>query len=190
VDLRTWILADHTALADRFDRAVAAHVPLDRWREHADGGGSSIAFLVFHCAWHEDLAVTTAVRGRPPLLLTWRPPLGLIGAALHEGLGEGEPHHLTADLHLASLVDYARAVHHQTREWLAHADLVVLDQVPPAGERIDRLAGVEAGVVPWLHAQWAGKTVGWFVQWEAIGHRQGHLGEMISVRNRLGLSPF
>jgi hypothetical protein len=37
---------------------------------------------------------------------------------------------------------------------------------------------------------WDGKPTAWFVQWEAVGHVQGHLGEMISVRSRLGLSPF
>ena len=28
------------------------------------------------------------------------------------------------------------------------------------------------------------------VQWETIGHVHGHIAEMISVRGRLGLSPF
>ena len=44
--------------------------------------------------------------------------------------------------------------------------------------------------MPWLYRMWAGKPTTWFVQWEAIGHRVNHLGEMVSVRNRLGLSPF
>ena len=44
--------------------------------------------------------------------------------------------------------------------------------------------------VPWLYAMWRDKPGAWFVQWEAIGHVQGHVGEMISVRSRLGLSPF
>ena len=51
-------------------------------------------------------------------------------------------------------------------------------------------AGVDAAAVPWLHRMWEGRPAGWFLQWEAIGHRVNHLGEMVSVRNRLGLSPF
>ena len=27
-------------------------------------------------------------------------------------------------------------------------------------------------------------------QWEAVGHELNHLGEMVAVRNRMGLSPF
>jgi hypothetical protein len=37
---------------------------------------------------------------------------------------------------------------------------------------------------------WAGQPVSFFVQWEVVGHRLNHLGEMIAVRGRLGLSPF
>jgi hypothetical protein len=62
--------------------------------------------------------------------------------------------------------------------------------VPPTGTRIAELAGVTPEAVPWLHSMWTGKPNAWFLQWEAIGHRQGHLGEMVSVRSRLGLSPF
>jgi hypothetical protein len=32
--------------------------------------------------------------------------------------------------------------------------------------------------------------VAWLVQWPVIGHGNAHVGEMISVRNRLGYSPF
>ncbi len=37
---------------------------------------------------------------------------------------------------------------------------------------------------------WEGKPASFFVSWEDIGHGLNHLGEMVSVRNRLGLSPF
>ena len=37
---------------------------------------------------------------------------------------------------------------------------------------------------------WDGHTVDWFVQWPVLGHGQAHVGEAISVRNRMGLSPF
>jgi hypothetical protein len=28
------------------------------------------------------------------------------------------------------------------------------------------------------------------VQWPVIGHTNTHVGEMVSIRNRMGLSPF
>jgi len=32
--------------------------------------------------------------------------------------------------------------------------------------------------------------VWWFLQWPVLGHGHAHVGEAISVRNRMGLSPF
>ena len=190
MDLRAWIGAEHDGLADRFGHAIAAHVPPSRWRERAGDGGSSIGWLVLHTAWHEDLAIATAVRATEPLLATWRADIGLAGVAPAGGLGEGEDPAITAALDLDALPVYATEVHRATARWLAGADLDALDDVPPAGARIADLAGVTADAVPWLHSMWAGKPASWFLQWEAVGHRQGHLGEMVSVRARLGLSPF
>src|SRR3954452_6820052 len=190
MDLRAWIVADHASVRTRFDQAVKAHVPTGRWRERPGEAGSSIAWLLLHGTWHQDLAITTAVQGRAPLLERHRGALGLAAHAPHEGLSEAEQVAVTAGLDLEALDAYAASVADETAAWLATVDLAVLDQVPPAGERIEQLGGVTAGAVPWLHAMWEGKDVGWFVRWEAIGHRHGHLGEMVSVRSRLGLSPF
>ena len=67
MDLRAWIAAEHEGLRDRFAHAVAAHVAPTHWRERAGAGGSSIAWLVLHTAWHEDLAMQSAVQGTEPL---------------------------------------------------------------------------------------------------------------------------
>jgi hypothetical protein len=190
MELREWIRGEHEGLRTRFSQSIAAHVPVARWRERAGAGGSSIAWLVLHTAWHEDLAMRAAVQGEPPLMAAWRPDLGLEKVAPTDGLGEAEQDDVTAAVNLETLGAYANAVHDGTGAWLAGAALTALDDVPPAGARIAGLADVTADAVPWLHAMWDGKPTAWFVQWEAVGHVQGHLGEMISVRSRLGLSPF
>jgi hypothetical protein len=190
MELREWITAEHSGLRARFGQSIAAHVPVARWRERAGAGGSSIAWLVLHTAWHEDLAMRAAVQGDHPLMATWRANLGLQKAAPADGLGEAEQEDVTAAVDLEALGAYAAAVHDGTTDWLVSADLTAFDDVPPAGARIADLADVTSDAVPWLHAMWNGKPTAWFVQWEAIGHVQGHLGEMISMRSRLGLSPF
>ena len=184
------MIDDHAGLMERFDHAIAGYVPVARWRDRADGGGSSIAWLVLHTALHEDLAVSTASRGQVPHRVGWQDDLGLGGFSAHVGLGEAEDTAATAAVDLDALCAFASEVHRDVHSWLETIELTQLDDTPPAGTRIDALAGVTAAAVPWLHAMWQDKTVGWFVRWEAVGHRQGHLGEMISVRNRLGLSPF
>jgi hypothetical protein len=190
MELRKWITAEHDGLRTRFDQSIAVHVPADRWRERAGAGGSSIAWLVLHTAWHEDLAMRAAVQGADPLMATWRADLGLEKVPPAGGLGESEQDDITAAVDLDALRAYAGAVHDETSGWLGAADLGALDDVPPAGARIADLADVTPDAVPWLHSMWDGKPAAWFLQWEAVGHVQGHLGEMISVRSRLGLSPF
>jgi hypothetical protein len=190
VDLRAWIESEHAAGQGRFEQQVEARVPLERWTEQAGGDGSSIAWLRFHTAWHEDLAVQCAVSGRAPVLMSWRSALGIDTADPSDGLGEAEVAALTARLDLAALQGYSRAVHDATTAWLAGADLNEFDDVPPAGERMVNLAGVTEDAVPWLHRMWEGKPIAWFVQWEAIGHPGNHIGEMVSVRNRLGFGGF
>src|SRR5262245_30446873 len=106
MDLGTWIRNDHAALATRFEQAIVAHVPAECWRDQAGPGGSSIAALLLHTAQHEDLAISTVVQGRPPLLASWRDALGIAGAPAHAGLGEREDPELTAALDLEALTRY------------------------------------------------------------------------------------
>jgi hypothetical protein len=188
VELRDWILSDLNGVAARFDAAVVAHVPVARWRDQP-GGGSSIAALVFHTAWHADLALTTAVLGEPPRLDTWRDAIGVAARPPYAGLGETEDPTLTALLDLEALTAYAAEVHAATVAWVESADLDAFDVVPPSNQRMTQ-AGIAEPEVPWLHGMWRGQPTSFFVRWEAVGHRVNHVGEMISVRSRLGLSPF
>lgn len=189
MDLRAWIIAEHASAFDRMVRSVVDSVPDDRWRDPVGDGGASIAHLLYHVTYHADLAVDAVLGGGQPLLVTWRDRLGLAGHPAHAGLGEAEDPALTASVDTGALVDYARDVQQAGEDLLATIDLDTLDDVPASGDALER-AGVAESAVPWLYAMWRGKPVSFFVQWEAIGHRLTHVGEMVSVRNRLGLSPF
>jgi hypothetical protein len=191
VDLRTWIGSDLAAVRQRFLGAVREHVPQDRWRERADGGGSSIAALLLHVTVHQDLATQTALGDRPPLFADRSGGLGLpAGASPLASLQEAEDPDTTGVLDLDALETYAAEVHETAARLVADLRADALDRVPPAGERLAALGGVPAEQAPWLYAMWGGKPAAWFVQWEIVGHTQGHVGEMVSVRDRLGYRPF
>jgi hypothetical protein len=190
VDLRTWITTEHATAQERFEQHIAARVPLERWKERVGDEGSSIAWLRFHTAWHEDLAIQCVLRGQEPVLATWRERLGLDGIAPHEGLGEAEVAEVTGRVDAETTAAYARAVHDSTTTWLGAVPLDVLESVPPASERMIDLAGVSDAAVPWLHKMWDAKPAAWLVQWEAVGHPINHIGEMVAVRNRLGYGGF
>jgi len=179
---------------ERFQFSVAGTVPTDRWKEPAGPGGASIAWLLFHTTFHEDLAVNAVIRNTPITLTTARAELGLAAFPSFSGLGETEQPELTSALDLAALATYAHDVHSTTQTWLAGVEseefgslLATTDAAGPVG--LDR-AGIAEADVPWLYRMWDGKPPSFFLQWEAIGHRINHVGEMVSVRNRLGLSPF
>ena len=88
------------------------------------------------------------------------------------------------------LLDYVNDVFAATRRWLQRLSLMAMSTVPDTARRLTRLALLDPAEVGWLYSMWDGHTVDWFVQWPVLGHGQSHVGEAISVRNRLGLSPF
>jgi hypothetical protein len=182
---------DLGAVRARFLNAIAAHVPETRWAERADGGGSSIAALLLHVTVHQDLAVRTALGGASPLFAERASSLGLEpGTSPLASLQEAEDPELTHRLDLSALQSYAADVHEESAAALARAVAAGLEARPPADERLAIVGGVERADAPWLHDMWAGKPAAWFVRWELIGHAQGHVGEMVSVRDRLGYRPF
>jgi hypothetical protein len=191
MELGTWIADDLAAVRRRFLGAVQAHVPRERWRERADGGGSSIAALLLHVTVHQDLAARTALGAAPPIFASRAGALGLpAGASPLASLEEAEDPAATRALDLHALEAYAAEVFDAASALVAGLRPSDLDEVPPAGERLSTVGGIALDQARWLHAMWDGKPTAWFVQWELIGHAQGHVGEMVSVRDRLGLRPF
>lgn len=190
VDLQTWIEADYASIATRFNSAIAKHVPIERWKDVPPGGGSCIAGLLMHTTYHEDLAINTAIRNHAPLIDQHRTLLGIDHLSRAAGLSETEDRTLVEAVDLDQLRAYVSAVTDATTEWLNHLSMMALDSVPSASWQLEHKAGLATAGLEWLHSMWTDKAVSWFVQWECIGHRHGHLGEMIGIRGRLGLSPF
>jgi hypothetical protein len=189
MDLREWIVTEHDGVRSRFVQTVRDFVPLERWTERP-GGGSSIAYLVYHSASHQDIAIASVVSAQAPLRAEWATRLGLTGVPADQGLGETEVLDLTDALALEHLDAYAKAVTDRSRTLLDALDIDALDDIPDSATGLGELAGVDEAAAPWLFRMWAGKPTSFYVSWEDIGHGLNHLGEMVSVRNRMGLSPF
>ena len=190
MDLRQWIVTEHDGVRSRFEQTVRDIVPVERWKERPGDGGSSIAYLVFHTASHQDIAISSVLAGQVPLRVEWAARLGIRSVPTDQGLGETEVLELTDVLDLEHLDAYAEAVTDRSRTILDALDVDALDAVPDAAKGLGELAGVYEGKAPWLFRMWDGKPASFFVSWEDIGHGLNHLGEMVSVRNRMGLSPF
>lgn len=190
MDVHTWIANDMESLRSKLSDSVLNVVPVERWVEQVDNGGSSIAHLVLHVARHHDLAITTAIRNHPPIFEAHREALALVDAAPSVGLAERENPAVSSAVPSDALLDYFAAVFDATKAWLADVGTMMLDTVPETSHRLTHKAMLTVGEVDWLHRMWADKPVWWLVQWPVVGHGHAHVGEAISVRNRMGLSPF
>jgi hypothetical protein len=190
VDVHTWIANDLQSVRCKLSDSVLSVVPTQRWVEQVDDGGSSIAHVVLHVARHHDLAVTTAIRNQPPLFAAHRAALGLDGAASSAGLPEREDPALSHAVLLEPLLGYLDAVFEATESWLDDIGSMALDTIPDTSRRLAGKASLSVDEVPWLHRMWTDKPVWWLLQWPVVGHGHAHVGEAISVRNRMGLSPF
>jgi hypothetical protein len=190
MDVHTWIANDLHSIRNKLVDSVLSVVPKQRWVEHADNGGSSIAHLLLHIARHQDLAVTTAIRNHAPLYAACRADLGLHNAAASAGLAEREDPAISAIVPIDALVAYVDVVFDATSAWLDDVGTMALDTVADTSNRLVAQADLSLDEVGWLHRMWADKPVWWLVQWPVIGHGHAHAGEAISIRNRMGLSPF
>lgn len=190
MNVHTWIANDLDSVRSKLTDSVLSVVPRQRWVEHADNGGSSIAHLLLHIARHQDLAVTTAIRDHPPLFVAHCADLGLADAGTSVGLAEREDQAVSNSLPLDSLLAYVDAVFAATGAWLHDVGSMALDTIPDTSRRLVDKADIAVDHVGWLHRMWADKPVWWLVQWPIVGHGHAHVGEAISIRNRMGLSPF
>ena len=190
MDLLQWITADLASVRGKLFGGVVKFVPPDRFAELADGGGSSINHLLLHLTRHHDLAVNVAIRNRAPLFDRHRQALGLDHAPAVTAVAEREQREFTTQLGFDALTDFVADVFTTTERWLARTATMALDTIPPTSRRLAAKAGITTDDAGWLHEMWAGHTTGWLLQWPVIGHGHTHVGEMVSIRNRMGYSPF
>jgi hypothetical protein len=190
MDLRGWIVADHAAVRDRIRQQVLGRVPPERRDERPDGS-SSIAWLLWHLTRHQDVAVHVVVRGGIDVLHGggWAERVGAGAFAPGTGLSEGDDRAAAAALDPHALVAYVDAVWDATAAWLAEVTPGQLDRVPDAPAGLRRLDVSEAEY-DWLYRMWDGKPVSFHVSWETVGHGFNHLGEMVHLRNTMGLGGF
>ena len=133
---------------------------------------------------------------RPPSAITHHcsPPIARLSdsaeAGPSAGLPEREDPSVSGSLPLDALLAYVEAVFAATTTWLDDVGTMALDTVPDSSRRLTDKADLSVDDVDWLHRMWTDKPVWWLVQWPIIGHGHAHVGEAISIRNRMGLSPF
>ncbi len=188
MELREWIVSDLRSLRAKLAGGVLRLIPPQRRTERADGGGIAPVYVLWHLARHHDVAVNGVLRHKPAVVDSWTERLGL-NEDLWRGLAEGEDVDLVDILDPEAVGEYALAVIDSTADWLEGSGLPAMDDRPDTASALAEI-GTPEDRFDWLYSMWDGKPAAWFLQWSAVGHGINHLGELISIRNRMGLSPF
>jgi hypothetical protein len=190
MDLHQWMLNDLAAVRAKLLDSVVSFIPAERWLEQVDGGGSTVTHLLLHIARHQDLAVTSVIRNHDAIYHAHRDALGLGDAPASAGLSEREELGISRQVPPEALLAFVHEVFAATQEWLEPLGSMVLDHVPNSEYRLTHHGGLQHDEVPWLYKMWHEQPLWWFVQWPVLGHGNALVGEGISLRNRMGLSPF
>jgi len=158
-------------------------------RSRPGHGLNSIAWLIWHIARLEDVAINALVASAPQVLVRdgWSERLGLAQADLGTGMDDADVARVSGTIAIAALLDYRMAVGSATRAVLAGVSDVALDQ-PVDPMRIAALVqdGSIGPAAAWLTEAWQGQPLRFFLTMPAIAHSYLHLGEAWCIRTLMG----
>jgi hypothetical protein len=174
----------------KVEDTVRSDLAVDELRRRPTPDHNSVAWLVWHMARCEDVAVNTAVRGVPEVLDRdgWPGELGIASRHIGTGATSEEVSTISETINLDALHAYRIAVGRETRHWLSEVDFSTLDTVVT---EMDARRAAERGAFGehggWVEEHWAahGSSRSNFLFWLAIEHNWFHLGEMWVIHSLL-----
>jgi len=189
VELRDWILQQHSVAHFLIDQEVVNAMPRERWTERPSPGVNSLAWLMWHVARCEDVAVNLVIRQREQVLTRgrWSERPGLADTRIGTGLSDDEVSGFGRDVALDDLDAYRKAVRDDTAAWLRTADLTSLEAKPDLDVILSQ-HDMFPEAAQWVRGLWQTFSLGLFLNWVAISHTYMHVGEMQSARTALGIT--
>ena len=166
----------------------------DQIRLRPREGLNSLAWLLWHMARAEDVAINVVLANRPQVIddEEWPQRLNLARRDGGTGMTDDEVSDFSAKVDIPALRGYRAAVGRRTREVAASVRPEELEQ-PIDAAHLRRVvsAGALGENAAWVEQLWDGKTKAWFLCWLGYGHNYMHLGEAWCVRSQAGLAlPF
>jgi hypothetical protein len=158
-------------------------------RRRPRSGLNSLAWLVWHMARCEDVAMNVLLADRAQVLDDghWLDALGVSRRDIGTSMTEQEVADLSEHIDVGALRGYRVAVGRRTREVVGHLCAEALREALPAPRLRRALAEGALGSerARWVESLWDGKSLAWFL-WLGNGHNYWHLGEGFCVRSQLG----
>ena len=188
MDFIEWIRDEHYWVRQMFERDIVKLVPVERLTERPGPNSNSIAWLVWHMARIEDVAINGAIRQRPQIFFRddWGPRIGTKQTEQGNSFGDEEMEEFS-HLDAAQLLDYWRAVNDDAVEWMKGLTVEALGKKVEIEKILETkpelLGGLDAGMTRYF----TGKDVGYLLRWPVILHGHLHLGEMYAIRGLIGI---
>jgi len=155
-------------------------LPEAQLRERPHPGVNTNAWLLWHSARIEDLAVNRFLADSPQVLDEWRDRLGVARVDVGTGMTDAEVDELSARIDLPALRGYWDAVTARTLGLTGLLRSSELEALVP-GARVKSVVHAERAVAPgveWLTEFWAGgRTRAWILAQTALLHPYGHYYE-------------
>lgn len=189
MDARDLLLDAHAGPHRRLAQLVCTGLSESQLRE-SPPGHVSVAWLLWHTARTEDVAINTVLRGDKEVLDqgAWLGQLGLDARDIGTGMTDEEVGDFGRRVHVAPLRAYHQAVGEATQAWLRGVDLTELDGPLDVAARLGGGPTAFRAAAGWVAPMWAGRPQGDFLTWMAMGHNYWHLGEADHVGRQLGRS--
>jgi hypothetical protein len=177
-------VADKDSLAER----ILNKVTDDQMRFRPAKGLNSVAWLLWHMARTEDVAVNLVVTdGRQVLDDGWTTRLNVPRRDIGTGMTENEVADLTARVDLVAVRAYRDAVGRRTREVAAALPATAWDEAVGSGDlRRAQQQGAFGAVAELIAQEWQDKPRAVRLGATAVGHNAMHLGEAVTILSQAG----
>jgi hypothetical protein len=161
----------------------------DELRQRPQQGTNSLAWLLWHMARSEDMAVNLLVAGRPQVVEEdgWMERLHLTRADIGTGMNDDEVAEFTASAEISAIREYRTAVGLRTREVVTA--LPAEQFSAPIDAALLRRSFDEGAIAPeggWLRGFLDGKANEFVLCHACLRHNFMHIGEAMCVRSLIG----
>jgi hypothetical protein len=189
MDLKTWIKSEYSMIRPLCRMVVFNAVPAEQLTTKPGANSNSIAWLIWHIARVEDVAINTVIRDVPQVLTRgrWADRLRIDLTQMGTGSSDEEVDDFGKHVDTEQLIAYWDALGADTDAWIKALPLESLDEVPDVRERLKTAPGYVSPAGAWVEDIWNNKPASFFLRWVVIGHGNQHIGEMQAVRGQLGI---
>jgi hypothetical protein len=158
-------------------------------RQCPDNRFNSLAWLLWHLARTEDVAVNSVLRDVEEVFDRddWLERLGVTTRHIGTGDTKEEVRQLSERLDLTALRLYRVAVGQETQSWAAELDFGTLEALvtPEDVRRAQERGAFGEHLMGEFLGWWSGSPRGSLLSWATVGHNLFHMGEAFAVRKML-----